>query len=122
MSWHGIREISAGCFLGLVGTATLGAQANFRPKTDMVLNTSYQQVGTQIYRGGLFVFNQVRIDAGIRVTGQGPNPLIIVALGDVLVDGMLEGDGQDGPHVNTLNSANFPSPGGLGGPAGGAGL
>ena len=121
MNSQGIRVVATGAALGILVCAVSQAQANFRPKKDIVLDTASQQVGNQLFTGGLFVFNQIRIDRGIHVSARGPNPLILVALGDVVVDGILEGDGRDGPHVNTLNSANYPAPGGIGGPAGGRG-
>ena len=91
---------------------------------ETILNTSSTQVmtttGPVTVTGGVFYFNSVTIPAGKVVRGVGPNPMIWV-VNSMRVDGILSADGQDGTRVNTLQSANFAKPGGLGGPAGGNG-
>ncbi|MBI5851433.1 MAG: hypothetical protein HZB39_10485 [Planctomycetes bacterium] len=71
--------------------------------------------------GGVFVFRSVTIGAGVTVRGVGPNPLVMIVLNDVVIDGTLDVSGRDGERVDTLNSPNFPALGGRGGPGGGDG-
>ena len=70
--------------------------------------------------GGVFVFRNVTISAGVLVRGFGSRPMIWV-VDNMTVGGLLTVSGGDGERVNTLNSANIPSLGGAGGAAGGAG-
>jgi hypothetical protein len=70
--------------------------------------------------GGVFVFRNVTIPTGVRVTGVGSRPMIWLVQ-DMVVDGTLTVSGGDGERVDTLNSANIPSRGGRGGAAGGRG-
>lgn len=97
--------------LGLAGFAH--AQQPFAPTFDTVLDTSQN--------GGLFTYSSVTIPAGVTVRGIGPNPLIVVSLGDVRIDGRLRVDGDDGRRRDVLQSANFPTPGGAGNCGGGNG-
>src|SRR5690606_21523854 len=72
-------------------------------------------------RGGIFVFRSVTIPAGVTVRGVGSRPMVWLVSQDFRVDGRLTVDGEDGQPVNVLNSANFPTPGGMGGAGGGDG-
>ena len=96
------------------------------PLGDSVLSTSFQSLRAKSGRtvnvaGGVFVFKNVTIPSGATVKGVGPNPMIWVVTGDLIVDGELDVDGSDARHVETLNAGNFPAPGGMGGAAGGRG-
>lgn len=71
--------------------------------------------------GGVFEFRNVRIPQGVTVRGTGPNPMVWLVTGDFLVEGDLNVDGGKGNRVDTLNSANFPTAGGVGVCGGGAG-
>ncbi|MFQ5504420.1 MAG: hypothetical protein ACE5F1_06430 [Planctomycetota bacterium] len=71
--------------------------------------------------GGVFTFRNVKLNQGIAVHGQGPNPMIWIVTGDFIVDGHLGVDGGPGESVHTLNSPNFPAKGGIGACTGGNG-
>lgn len=125
-----IRLAPACLLLAVTAPGVLSAQGfnyDFRPNVpEVVLDTDFAIVqtvqGPQIaVSGGVFVFRSVTIPAGVTVRAVGSNPLIFVVQQDFRVDGLLTGDGANGARVDTLNSANFPAPGGLGGPAAGAG-
>ena len=75
----------------------------------------------QRFDDGIFVFRNVTIPRGVEVRGRGTKPMIWLVTGRFVVDGTLSVDGDDGQRVNTLNSANFPSLGGLGQCGGGNG-
>jgi hypothetical protein len=114
-----------------LGSATLVAQTgcDFLPTAaEVFLDTSFGIVDTSCgpvqVAGGIYQFRNVVIPAGVRVRGRGPNPLIILASGTVTIDGQLSVRGGDGQRVDTLNSANFPTAGGVavcGGSNGGLG-
>ncbi|MCA8963459.1 MAG: hypothetical protein H6838_07470 [Planctomycetes bacterium] len=103
------------------------AQFDFAPTgAEVVLDTGFTQVQTVQgpvlnVTGGIFQFRNVDIPQGTRVRGVGPNPMIWIVTGHFRVDGELCVDGSDGAMVMTLNTANFPVSGGLGGPGGGRG-
>lgn len=113
-------------FLSSLGFAQ-GFQCDYRPTVrEVTLNTDFTQVipancPPVNVSGGRFVFGNVHIPAGVTVRGQGTNPMIWIVLGDFVVDGELSVSGIDGTGVDTLNSANFPSPGGQGHCGGGNG-
>jgi hypothetical protein len=65
---------------------------------------------------GYFNFNNIDIQAGAVVTVQGTQPLAMLALGDILVDGDLIADGNPGVASTGCNSPG--GAGGLGGPGG----
>lgn len=93
---------------------------------ETVLDTSFTQVVPanglpQNVSGGVFRFRNVTIPQGAVVRGTGPNPMVFVCTGDVRVHGELSVRGGDGQRTNTLNSANYPQGGGIGGPRGGNG-
>jgi hypothetical protein len=102
------------------------AQCDFAPTgREVILNTDFATVATscgpQVVAGGVFVFRNITIPAGTVVRGQGTRPLILVATGNVTLDGVITASGGDGARVDTLNSANFPTPGGVGFCGGGNG-
>ena len=93
---------------------------------EVVLNTDLAQVptvncGTLTVAGGVFQFRSFTIRPGVRVRGEGSRPMILLVAGDVVIDGELRVDGQNGERVDTLNSANFPARGGRGACGGGNG-
>lgn len=96
------------------------------PARETILDTSFTQVipcGAPPINvsGGVFVFRDITINAGQIVRGIGPNPLVFIATRNMRIDGTLSVDGGDGDQVNTLASANFPTPGGIGACTGGNG-
>ncbi|MCC6783020.1 MAG: hypothetical protein IT457_09265 [Planctomycetes bacterium] len=107
--------------------AAQGFAYDFQPSgREYVLNTAshvFQPPSGApiVINGGVFVFRSVSIPAGTTVRAVGPNPLVLVVQNDVIIDGDLDLSGRDGASVDTLNSPNFPAPGGLGGPGGGRG-
>jgi len=111
-----------------VSAGSVPAQfCDFMPTArEVVLNTDFTQVTPANcppfnVAGGVFVFRNVTIPAGVTVRGVGSNPMNWVVLGDFIVNGELRVDGVDGQRVDTLNSANFPTIGGSAGCAGGNG-
>ena len=100
---------------------------DFIPNTpEVVLDTSVCTVQTangplQTFYGGVFVFRDIVIPAGVTVNGLGPNPLILLATRNVIIGGLLSARGGDGQSVHTLNAANFPAVGGRGGAGAGDG-
>lgn len=99
----------------------------YRPTiSEVVLSTDFTQVipsnGSPFnVSGGVFNFRNVTIPAGVRVNGVGSNPMVWLVTGDFRVAGELSVRGGNGQRVDTLNSANFPSAGGVGVCAGGNG-
>ncbi len=71
--------------------------------------------------GGVFNFRTVTIPQGVTVSGVGTRPMVWLVGGDFTVNGTLTVRGSDGSRVNTLNSANFPTAGGVGVCGGGNG-
>ncbi len=94
--------------------------------TETILDTNFTQVaplGSEPINvaGGIFRFRNVTIPAGRIVRGVGPNPMVWLVTGNFEVNGRLSVDGGDGGRVDVLNSANFPTPGGIGVCGGGNG-
>jgi hypothetical protein len=94
--------------------------------TEVVLNTDFTQIkpknGPPLnVSGGVFIFDSVRIPKGTTVRGIGTRPMIWLVNKSFVVDGTLTVAGGDGARVDTLNAANFPTPGGVGVCGGGAG-
>ena len=93
---------------------------------DVILDTNFTQIAPENgapmnVRGGIFEFARVEIPEGVTVRGVGTNPMVWLVTGDFIVDGILSVNGGDGARVDTLNSANFPTPGGIGVCGGGNG-
>ncbi len=94
---------------------------------EIVLDTNFTQItpcggGAPInVAGGIFYFRDVTISANTTVRAIGPNPLVFICAGSFRVFGKLSVNGGDGTRVDTLQSANFPSPGGIGVCGGGNG-
>ncbi|MEY4829015.1 MAG: hypothetical protein RLZZ562_811 [Planctomycetota bacterium] len=99
----------------------------FEPTTaSVILNTDFTQVQPSNgpafnVSGGQFNFKSVRIPENVIVKGQGTRPMVWLVRDEFRVDGLLSVRGGDGDRVNTLNSANFPTAGGVGVCAGGNG-
>ena len=92
---------------------------------EVVLNTSVATVvpvsGPQReVQGGVFQFRNVTIPTNVTVVGQGPNPLVFLCTGKVLIDGALTARGGAGAQSNGLGQSGA-SPGGLGQCGGGNG-
>ncbi|MCC6670535.1 MAG: hypothetical protein IT458_05700, partial [Planctomycetes bacterium] len=69
-----------------------GFHCDFQPSVrELILNTDITQVPTSCgpitVSGGLFVFRNVRIPAGVRVRGEGTRPMILVVAGECVIDG-----------------------------------
>lgn len=92
----------------------LAAQGDFIPTLpETVINTALGN--------GVLVYRDIIVNPGITVRGIGPRPLVLIATRNVVVRGTITVSGADGADVMTLNSANFPAPGGQGGAGGGRG-
>ncbi len=103
------------------------SRLTYRPQQrQVILNTDFTQI-TPVNNppinvsGGVFTFSEVIIDDNVRVEGVGTNPMVWLVTGDFTVNGVLAVDGGAGARVDTLNSANFPTPGGIGVCGGGNG-
>ncbi len=93
---------------------------------EVILNTDFTTITPRNsppinVTGGVFNFSQVTINESVTVRGSGTNPMVWLCSGDFTVNGTLTVDGGDGERVDTLNSANFPTPGGIGACGGGNG-
>ena len=71
--------------------------------------------------GGVFTFDSVRIPKGTTVRGIGSRPMVWLVNKSFVVEGELTVTGGAGARVDTLNGANFPTPGGTGVCGGGSG-
>ncbi len=78
-------------------------------------------VTTQTVINGVVDIHDFRINPGSRVIVLGPNPLTILASGEVVINGELSVNGSDNPGVGTLNTTNFPELGATGNGGGGRG-
>lgn len=102
-------------------------ELTFEPSTaNVILNTDFTQVvpanGPPLnVSGGQFNFKSVRIPENVIVKGEGTRPMVWLVRDEFRVDGLLSVRGGDGDRVNTLNSANFPTAGGVGVCGGGNG-
>jgi hypothetical protein len=100
---------------------------DYRPSLrDVVLNTDFTTVTPAngepyTVSGGVFEFRNVTIPPNVTVRGAGSRPMVWLVTGDFKVFGELTVRGGDGARVDTLNSANFPTPGGIGVCGGGNG-
>lgn len=99
------------------------------PETVILDTTSSQILGgpdgiptvTQTVINGVLDVDDFRILPGSRVIVIGPNPLTVLAKGDVEVWGELLVNGSDNPGVGTLNTTNQPEFGASGNGGGGRG-
>jgi hypothetical protein len=111
--------------LCLAAVAT--AQLDYAPTApEVVLNTDFTQIqpttGPALtVVGGVFQFRNVTISQGVRVVGVGSRQMLWICTGTFRIDGEMTVSGFNGQTVNTLNSANFPSAGGLPGAGAGSG-
>ena len=71
--------------------------------------------------GGFVDVRNFTIEDGGVLIVQGPNPMVLCASGQVVVDGRLSIDGTSSPGVVTLNTTNLPEQGAPGQGGGGAG-
>lgn len=123
-----IALLTATALCSIAGEAAAqGFGIDFCPTArEVILDTSFTQVaGCNTppinVAGGMFFFRNVTIPAGTTVRGVGPNPMVWIVSGTFRVDGTLAVNGADGDRVDTLNSANFPTAGGIGVCGGGSG-
>jgi hypothetical protein len=102
-------------------------QFDYFPRVrEVQLNTDFTQItpsnGAPFnVSGGVFQFRNVTIPQGVTVIGTGSKPMVWLVTGDFLVEGELRVAGGPGARVDTLQSANFPTPGGIGACGGGNG-
>jgi len=102
-------------------------QFDYRPGVaEVVLDTDFTQItpangGPFNVSGGVFQFRNVTIPTGVRVRGKGSKPMVWLVTGDFVVEGEISVAGGDGARVDTLNSANYPTPGGIAACGGGNG-
>lgn len=103
------------------------SRLTYRPaQREVILDTDFTLItpenGPPInVAGGVFNFARVEIPEGVTVRGTGTRAMTWLVTGDFIVNGILNVDGSDGARVDTLNSANFPTPGGVGRCGGGNG-
>ncbi len=115
-----IAEVKNGLLSASFDFEGLPTNFNYAPTSrEIILNTNFTQVqptnGPPIaVSGGVFSFNNIEIKQDVKVQGTGTNPLVFLANGTVRIDGLVSVNGGDGAQVNTLNSANFPTGGGVG--------
>ena len=76
---------------------------------------------TQTVINGIVDVRDFRIKSGSTVVVLGPNPLTILASGEVVIEGSLSVSGSDNPGVQTLNTTNQPEAGATGNGGGGRG-
>ncbi|MCB9887875.1 MAG: hypothetical protein H6838_20515 [Planctomycetes bacterium] len=93
---------------------------------DTILNTDFTQVVPKVgtpynVSGGVFNFKNVKIPAGVKVQGQGTNPMVFLVSGSFEIEGELSVRGGDGTRVNSSGTAYLPKAGGVGVCAGGDG-
>ena len=71
--------------------------------------------------GGVLQVRNLRIESGGLLRAQGPNPLVILATGDVEIFGSLSVDGFPAQDVATFDTGDVPEPGASGACGGGRG-
>lgn len=122
-----IAELGAGYARASFAFEGSETEFDYRPTVrEVVLNTDFTQISPANgapfnVSGGVFQFRNVTIPAGVTVRGIGTKPMIWLVTGDFIVEGELTVQGGNGARVDTLNSANFPTAGGVGGCGGGNG-
>ena len=122
-----VAEIKNGILQAAFNFEGLDTPFDFGPLSkEIVLNTDFTTVtpknGPPItVSGGVFHFRNIEVPEGVTVRGIGSNPLVFLATGSVEIRGTLKVDGGNGARVDTLNSANFPTAGGIGACGGGNG-
>lgn len=122
-----LAEVGAGYARAALAFAGASTEFDYRPNVrEVVLNTDFTQITPQNgapfnVSGGVFEFRNVTIPAGVTVRGVGSKPMVWLVTGDFVVEGELSVAGGDGARVDTLNSANFPTAGGVGVCGGGNG-
>lgn len=105
--------------VNLEGFGGNGQDGEFIAGPNMVVDT--------MLNGGFFQHTDYTIPAGVTVTVLGPNPYVVRATGDVIIDGWLRADGQPGQHACGVPSGPakpegaIALTGGHGGPGGGKG-
>ena len=85
---------------------------------------NFSKQNTQTIIGGVVDVRNLTIEAGGVLQCDGPNPIRILASGDVRIEGILDISGTNSPGVNSLNTTNVPesgAPGRCGGGRGGTG-
>lgn len=93
---------------------------------EVILNTKMAIVKTSNgpdvrFVGGVFSFRDIWIKEGVKVQGQGSNPLVLLANGSVHVDGHISVDGGDGTNTLSLQPSRGVIAGGAGHCGGGNG-
>jgi hypothetical protein len=103
-------KISAGeiVFLNSINTTIQGGPGGIKQKSQTVV-------------GGVVDVRDLIIEAGGVLQCDGPNPIRILASGNVQIDGLLDISGNKSPGVVSLNTTNIPEPGAAGRCGGGRG-
>lgn len=100
------------------------------PGQELFVNTSFAQVvggpdGTPAFTqdiiDGVLDVNDLRIGAGASLTFLGPNPVTILASGEVEISGEISVRGSNNNGVGALNTPNMPEVGSAGNAGGGTG-
>lgn len=101
-----------------------------RPGEQIIFNSVNESIGggpgftvqkTQTVIGGVIDVRNLHIEAGGLVKFEGPNPITILASGDVLIEGTIEISGKASSGVGSLNTTNIVEPGATGHCGGGRG-
>ncbi|MCK6448814.1 MAG: hypothetical protein L6Q99_20660 [Planctomycetes bacterium] len=82
---------------------------------------NFLPTATQVAIGGILDIRSLLVESGATLVIQGPNPAVILATGDVNIQGRIVISGSDTPGVATLNTTNIPEPGAAGQCGGGRG-
>jgi hypothetical protein len=120
-----VRRLGRACLLALPLPLCAQTLDYAPPPGDVVLSTDSTLVQPTsgppiLVTGGVFRFRHVFIGPGTRVRGVGSRPMVWL-VESMTIAGELSVSGEDGSPVETLQSANVPAPGGLGGAGGGHG-
>ena len=103
-------KVSAGeiVFLSSINSTIQGGPGFIKQKSQTVI-------------GGVVDVRNLWIEAGGLVQCDGPNPIRILASGDVRIEGLLDISGNKSPGVVSLDTTNIPEPGAAGRCGGGRG-
>ncbi len=91
----------------------------FAPGTNNVINVTPQ--GVQSMPGGVVQIDDLVIELGGVLQVVGPNGLVVMARGRIVLAGKLDANGFSSNGVSTLNTTSIPEPGAAGRAGGGSG-
>lgn len=133
-SWDAVNSDTLKASHGFGGDGSLG---RFLPNPDpadqvIYIDTDFQPLplfngatpdappGTVVV-GGVFNFTDFHLPANTTLIARGDRPLIITATGNILIEGVVDLDGQPGKNDDAFDAAIVPMPGGTAGAGGGKG-